>query len=243
VPRFDVRDVLAEAAVSADAAAFRQSVLGRLAKHVGADSGIFLRVSSVGVSAPAFLNKEGFKHLLQRYSAEPERHRAFKEQSQRALTVGGGAYLDSEVFSQRDRGRIPFYVDVIEPQKITSQIVLGLTFRGQLRGQIFLCRHGRGRAFGARQIALVAPLVEALSVAQTAAEASAPEPSVPLEQLTPRQLAVVRWVAGGLTNPEISVVLGCSVNTVRNHLAAVFQTLGVRSRTQVALWAERTFLS
>ncbi|WP_406481503.1 AAA family ATPase [Streptomyces sp. NBC_01615] len=52
--------------------------------------------------------------------------------------------------------------------------------------------------------------------------------------LTERQLQVVRLLAEGLTNPEIADKLVVSVRTVDNHVSAVLDKLGVRSRRQAA---------
>ena len=55
--------------------------------------------------------------------------------------------------------------------------------------------------------------------------------------LTPRQLETLALVAEGLTNKEIAVRLGITPKTVMHHLTIVFQILGVRTRTEAALWA------
>lgn len=55
--------------------------------------------------------------------------------------------------------------------------------------------------------------------------------------LTPRQLDVLQLVAAGYTNKEVASALGIAPKTVTHHLSAVFLVLGVRSRTEAALWA------
>lgn len=52
--------------------------------------------------------------------------------------------------------------------------------------------------------------------------------------LTPRQLEVLELVAKGLTNQEIGDVLGISMGTARNHVAAVLEALDVTNRTEAA---------
>lgn len=52
--------------------------------------------------------------------------------------------------------------------------------------------------------------------------------------LTERQLQVVRLLAQGLTNPEMAERLVVSVRTVDNHVAAVLEKLGARSRREAA---------
>lgn len=56
----------------------------------------------------------------------------------------------------------------------------------------------------------------------------------PQHPLTPRQLEVLELVAKGLTNQEIGDVLGISMGTARNHVAAVLEALDVSNRTEAA---------
>jgi pimeloyl-ACP methyl ester carboxylesterase/DNA-binding CsgD family transcriptional regulator len=56
-------------------------------------------------------------------------------------------------------------------------------------------------------------------------------------RLTDRQLQVVSLIAEGLTNAEIARLLGLSVRTVDAHVEHVRTRLGVRARTQIAVWA------
>jgi len=57
---------------------------------------------------------------------------------------------------------------------------------------------------------------------------------IPNHPLTPRQLEVLELVAKGLTNQEIGNVLGISMGTARNHVAAVLEGLDVTNRTEAA---------
>jgi DNA-binding NarL/FixJ family response regulator len=64
----------------------------------------------------------------------------------------------------------------------------------------------------------------------------------PAAILTDREREVLRLVGRGLSNKEIGRQLGISEKTVKAHLGAAFQRIGVRDRTQAALWAERNEL-
>jgi DNA-binding NarL/FixJ family response regulator len=56
-----------------------------------------------------------------------------------------------------------------------------------------------------------------------------------IDALTPRRLEVLKLVARGLTNPEIASVLGISANTIKAHLAGIFETLDLTNRTEAAV--------
>ena len=60
-----------------------------------------------------------------------------------------------------------------------------------------------------------------------------------IEELTPRELAVLRLVAEGLPNKTIAVRLGISEHTVKFHVNAILGKLGVASRTEAVVRATR----
>jgi len=57
-----------------------------------------------------------------------------------------------------------------------------------------------------------------------------------LASLTQQERAVLRFVADGLTNREISERLFVAEKTVRNHVSNVLHKLGLRNRTEAALF-------
>jgi DNA-binding NarL/FixJ family response regulator len=64
-----------------------------------------------------------------------------------------------------------------------------------------------------------------------------PEAATAAEQLSPRELEILRHVARGRTNKEIAAQLNVTEGTVKNHLTSIFTRLGVLDRTQAALKA------
>jgi len=60
--------------------------------------------------------------------------------------------------------------------------------------------------------------------------------------LTAREVEVLRLLAEGCTNTEISKVLAISCHTVKSHVVHIFNKLGVNDRTQAAVWAARNRL-
>jgi len=56
-------------------------------------------------------------------------------------------------------------------------------------------------------------------------------------RLSPRELAILRCVAGGYSNKEIGKALGISDGTVKNHLSEILRKLDARDRTHAVLKA------
>ena len=59
--------------------------------------------------------------------------------------------------------------------------------------------------------------------------------------LSGRDIEILRYVAAGMSNKEIAslVKLSYSEKTVKNYLSLIFQKLGIRDRTQAAIFALR----
>jgi DNA-binding NarL/FixJ family response regulator len=75
-------------------------------------------------------------------------------------------------------------------------------------------------------------IMRALSASNVAFEsADLPEP------LTDREKTILRLLAGGYSNREISDLLKISDGTVKNHISSVLAKLGVRDRTRAVLKA------
>lgn len=68
-----------------------------------------------------------------------------------------------------------------------------------------------------------------------AAPQQQPLRSVKLKLLTPREQAVAEAVAVGKTNKEVARSLDITERTVKAHLGAIFEKLGVRDRLQLVL--------
>lgn len=61
----------------------------------------------------------------------------------------------------------------------------------------------------------------------------------PLESLgiTAREAEVLLWVAQGKANADIAAILGCAENTVKVHLARIFEKLGFENRNAATVRA------
>ena len=61
--------------------------------------------------------------------------------------------------------------------------------------------------------------------------------ALPLDDLTPRERAILEGIAEGLDNAEIASLLGLSEKTVRNHITRVFDKIHVRHRYEAIVRA------
>lgn len=68
------------------------------------------------------------------------------------------------------------------------------------------------------------------------------EENQPDASLTPRELAILTCIGEGLSNREIADQLALSVGTVKNHTSQILDKLGLRDRTQLAIYAIRHHL-
>ncbi len=89
---------------------------------------------------------------------------------------------------------------------------------------------------------LFAPTVTRRLIEEFARRARTPEPPAALEELTPRELEVLRLVAGGLSNAEIAAELVVSEHTTKTHVASVLSKLSLRNRVQAVVLAYETGL-
>ncbi|ESA35204.1 response regulator containing a -like receiver domain protein and an hth dna-binding domain protein [Leptolyngbya sp. Heron Island J] len=59
---------------------------------------------------------------------------------------------------------------------------------------------------------------------------------------TPREREVLKLIAAGASNREISQTLHIAEKTVKNHVSNILSRVGLRDRTQLAIWVNTTNL-
>jgi DNA-binding NarL/FixJ family response regulator len=116
---------------------------------------------------------------------------------------------------------------------------------GQLAGAVRLAHAGVAQF----DTSVTGHLAAALSAAPSSAPSSAlsaagaapaggPGPIPSATELTAREIDILRLVAAGSTNREIAARLYVSEGTVKNHMSRILTRLGLRDRTQAALYAK-----
>jgi two-component system, NarL family, response regulator LiaR len=96
------------------------------------------------------------------------------------------------------------------------------------------------RAAYSGQVQLHPDIARKLMMAVAATQqAPAGSPAAPHSDLTERELAVLRLIAGGLNNREIADRLVISDKTVKTHVSSILSKLHLEDRTQAAIYALR----
>jgi DNA-binding NarL/FixJ family response regulator len=126
--------------------------------------------------------------------------------------------LDEYVFDALRAGASGFLLKDVPPE----QLVAGI--RAVAEGQALLAP------------AITKRLIE--TFVRSAPRAAPPPPE--LEELTDRELEVLRLMARGLSNAEIADELIVSGPTVKTHVARVLSKLGLRDRVQAVVFAYET---
>ena len=61
----------------------------------------------------------------------------------------------------------------------------------------------------------------------------------PPQPLRPRDYRIIELVAAGHKNAEVGAILGTTEHVIKNYLRVIYDSLGVWSRVELALWYER----
>lgn len=85
--------------------------------------------------------------------------------------------------------------------------------------------------------ALISPSITVRLLRHLIAARGAPRTEGAVRPLSERETDVVRAVARGRSNQEIAADLRISLSTVKGHVSAVMDKLGVRNRVEIVAWA------
>ncbi|MFO0749290.1 MAG: helix-turn-helix transcriptional regulator [Myxococcota bacterium] len=229
--------ILDAATAAASLSAFRETALTVLAASVPHDVAVFHAFSPRVPLATACVRGVALEVVaatLPRWDALAVELGRLRDH---ALTHGG-VVSDDEVFA-RGPGRRAFEEAVARPLGVSSIAFVHLVVRARIGAGVLLGRR-RGAFDAAERDALrrLAPALAAGDALHAALDA-APRASLPValrcedQRLTARQRQIVELVAHGHTTPAIAAALGVSSNTLRNHLARIFERLGAANRADV----------
>lgn len=146
-----------------------------------------------------------------------------------------GFRLLRELRTLRSRARPIMLLASHEPALVVDAFrfgARGVIFRDEPLETLSKCIHAVHEGQIWANSALLGFVLEALSRAMPAAFRE----SDGLNMLSKREMDVVRLVAEGLTNKEVSSKLGLSEHTVRNYMFRIFDKLGVSTRVELVLY-------
>jgi len=106
-----------------------------------------------------------------------------------------------------------------------------------------VCQAVRATAAGTAALAPAATAQLVRELAPASAPGQQADGSEALQQLTERERATLRLLGAGKSNREIAAEFGIGEATVKTHVRNVLSKLGLRSRTQAALYAAQRGLA
>jgi DNA-binding CsgD family transcriptional regulator len=142
-----------------------------------------------------------------------------------------GAVVDASVLGRRLFERTTYWNELARPLGLGASLVAPLRLSGRRIGTFVLSRDGW--TFDADEYAVIETVLPTLSVCAAALVVSMPHAHRESEAaLSAREREVASYLSLGLTNADIAVATGTSVNTVRNHVASILRKLGAANRTE-----------
>ena len=155
-----------------------------------------------------------------------------------------GLSAAEEILSRHPGARIVFLTTFSDDEYIVRALRLGT--RGYLIKQDISTIAPALRSVMAGQGVLEGEVLERATTlgARRTSAGGTPQPEIlsvegALAPLTEREREVVRAVADGLDNREIADTLCLSAGTVRNHISSILAKLGLKNRTQIAVFFYR----
>ncbi len=155
-----------------------------------------------------------------------------------------GLSAAEEILSRHPGARIVFLTTFSDDEYIVRALRLGT--RGYLIKQDISTIAPALRSVMAGQVVLEGEVLERATTlgARRTSAGGTPQPEIlsvegALAPLTEREREVVRAVADGLDNREIADALCLSAGTVRNHISSILAKLGLKNRTQIAVFFYR----
>ena len=152
------------------------------------------------------------------------------------IRMSGRDGLSEELLRRDSEARVVFLTTFSDDEYIVRALKMGA--RGYLIKQDVASIAPALRAVMAGQNVLEGEVLERAAFMAGGIGGSRTDESA-LSSLTEREREVVRAVAEGLDNAEAADMLCMSEGTLRNHISSVLAKLGLRNRTQIAVFYYR----
>jgi DNA-binding NarL/FixJ family response regulator len=149
------------------------------------------------------------------------------------LEGDGGRQLAQRLAGVRSRTRYCFLISGNDTAAAAELSRFGAS------GLLHKRASGRHLVEGLRRLAQGSLVVDPVMAELLMATLLDPRPCRDHEELTERDLELLRLLGEGRTNREIAQAVFLSEKTVKNYLSRLFRKLGVRSRTEAALLSSR----
>jgi DNA-binding NarL/FixJ family response regulator len=148
---------------------------------------------------------------------------------------GGGVEVIEQVSRQRPQQRFLALSVSDDPQDVIAIV------RAGARGYVTKTITGEELADAIRRVrdgdAVFSPRLAGFVLDAFAGDLPAEEVDPELDQLTPREREVLRYIARGYLYKEIGLRLGISVKTVEAHVSSVLRKLQLSNRHELSRWA------
>jgi DNA-binding CsgD family transcriptional regulator len=165
-----------------------------------------------------------------------------------AMGASRGVALDSEVYSLRQRDRIPFFVDIVRPLAMKHILWAELRLGSQELSVIGLGRADAGRGFNAGVQEFLRQVAPALAMAESLLQLRGAAPTLEMRNgsdpgddpaLTPKEREVLELFEHGASYEDVARMLQISVNTVRDHVRHIYEKLQVTSKVEAVMKLQR----
>lgn len=150
------------------------------------------------------------------------------------MPVMDGITATRQIIKENPSARILVLTSYVEDEKVFSAVkagTLGYLLKDSTPGELIEA---------IKQVAIGESALHPSIARKVLKELNRSSSQLPnADQLTPRELDVLRLVAEGLSNQDIATQLSLSEWTVRTHLRSIMAKLNLVNRTQAALYALR----
>jgi DNA-binding CsgD family transcriptional regulator len=213
--------------------AFRDEVMRRLRETVGYDAGWFHTLDpSLPLDSGCWDSFD--MTLIEQARANWGSYGAQLLRLRNAMSAARGVAQDSDVYSSRQRERVPWFNEIVRPLGVKHMVWTGIQLRGRELAVIGMARADAGRGFAHGSQDLLRELVPALALAESFLELRRSAPADDAA-LTPKEREVLEWFERGASYDEVARILSISINTVRDHVRKIYEKLHVSSKVEAVM--------